>query len=127
MAYQLTITQEPTYLHAVVTGRNDAEAVADYLAELRRECLARHCFRLLIEERLEGPRLDTFLVYRIVSQGSGNARGLIDAIAYVDLNCHGDLMAFAENVAVNRGLAVKVFASVAAARDWLRALPPSRP
>jgi hypothetical protein len=124
MSYQLAITQEGTFLHAVVTGRNEAATVADYLAALHRECLARRCFRLLIEERLEGPRLDTFPVYEIVSQGSTRARGVIGAIAYVDLNAQGELMAFAENVAVNRGLSVRVFSSVNAAREWLLSLPP---
>lgn len=124
MTYQLTITQEATFLHAVVTGRNEAATVARYLEELRRECLARQCFRLLIEERLEGPRLDTFPIYKIVSEGSARGRGVLEAIAYVDLNAQGDLMAFAENVAVNRGLSVRVFSSVNAARAWLLSLPP---
>ena len=122
MAYQLTITQDATFLHAVVTGHNEAETVARYLVD--RECLARQCFRLLIEEHLEGPRLDTFPVYKIVSEGSARARGVLEAIAYVDLNARGDLMAFAENVAVNRGLSMRTFSSVNAARAWLLSLPP---
>lgn len=84
MAYQLAITQEPTYLHAIVTGTNDAPTVARYLDELRRDCIARRCYRLLIEERLEGPRLSTFPVYKVVAEGSERARGLLHAIAYVD-------------------------------------------
>jgi hypothetical protein len=117
--YQLTITQEPGYLHAVVSGTNTSDAVARYLDELRRECIARQCFRLLIEERLEGPRLGTFPVYKVVSEGSERARGVIEAIAYVDLNAQGALMGFAETVAVNRGLTMAVFRSVEAARAWL--------
>jgi hypothetical protein len=119
MAYQLTVKQEPGYLHAIVTGTNDAETVARYLEELRRECLARQCFRLLIEERLEGPRLGTFPVYKVVSEGSERARGLLRGIAYVDVHAEGQLMGFAETVAVNRGLPIAVFASVAQAREWL--------
>lgn len=125
MGYQLAITQEPTYLHAIVTGTNDAHTVARYLDELRRECIARRCYRLLIEERLEGPRLSTFPVYQVVSEGSERARGLLHAIAYVDVNAEGPLMQFAETVAVNRGLPVANFRSVALARDWLlRPAPP---
>ena len=119
MAYQLTVTQEPGYLHAIVTGTNDAETVARYLEELRRECIARQCFRLLIEERLEGPRLGTFPIYKVASEGSERARGLLRAIAYVDVHAAGQLMRFAETVAVNRGLPVVVFASVEQARQWL--------
>jgi hypothetical protein len=119
MAYQLHITEEPGYLHAIITGSNDADTVARYLDELRRECLARQCFRLLIEERLEGPRLGTFPVYKVVSEGSERARGLLRAIAYVDVNSEGHGMQFAETVGVNRGLPIAVFASVAQARAWL--------
>ena len=128
MAYQLTITQEPGYLHAIVTGTNDADTVARYLEELRRECLARQCFRLLVEERLEGPRLGTFPVYKVASEGSERARGVLRAIAYVDVNAQGALMEFAETVAVNRGLPVAVFATVEQAREWLaRSLAADQP
>jgi hypothetical protein len=56
MTYKLTIDQKPTHLHAIVTGCNGRENVARYLEEIRHECIARRCFRVLIEERLEGPR-----------------------------------------------------------------------
>jgi hypothetical protein len=119
MAYQLAITQEPQYLHAVVTGTNGADTVARYLDELRRECIARRCYRVLIEERLEGPRLGTFPVYKVASEGSERARGVLRAIAYVDVHADGNLMDFAETVAVNRGLPISVFPTVAKAREWL--------
>jgi len=45
-------------------------------------------------------------------------------MAYVDVNATGDLMGFAENVAVNRAVPVRVFASVAAAAEWLREVQP---
>jgi hypothetical protein len=120
MPYQLTIKQEPTFLHATITGSNDVETVSRYLDELRRECIARQCYRLLIEERLEGPRLGTFPVYKIVSEGSERARGLLHAVAFVDVNAEGQLMDFAETVAVNRGLPIAVFATVEQAREWLQ-------
>jgi urocanate hydratase len=118
MSYTLTITQEADYLHALVTGTNSKENVAAYLEELRRECYARNSFRVLIEERLEGPRLRTMEVYQIVSEG-GLSQVRIDAMAYVDVNAEGDLMKFAETLAVNRGLPVRLFSSVANARKWL--------
>ena len=118
MSYTLTITQEADYLHALVTGSNSKENVAAYLEELRRECYARNSFRVLIEERLEGPRLRTMEVYQIVSEG-GLSQVRIDAMAYVAVNAEGDLMKFAETLAVNRGLPVRLFSSVANARKWL--------
>ena len=113
MTYKLTIDQKPAYLHFIVTGRNSRENVVGYLAEVLHECTARGCFRVLIEERLDGPRLNTLDVFQIASEGSANAGGILKAIAYVDVNAEGDLMKFAETVAVNRALPVVVFSTVA--------------
>jgi hypothetical protein len=86
MTYTLTINRKPSYLHAIVTGPNSLENVAGYLEEILRECAARKCARVLIEERLEGPPLSTMDVFKIASEGSGKAEGLLTAIAYVDVN-----------------------------------------
>ena len=93
------------------------------MEEAIRECAARRCFRVLIEERLEGPRLGTIEVFGMVSQGSARFQRTLEAKAYVDLNAEGDVMRFAENVAVNRGFPVKVFQTVAAAEEWLLSIP----
>jgi hypothetical protein len=119
MSYKLTITQKPAYLHAIVTGVNNQENVARCLDEIQRECTARGCPRVRIEERLEGPRLGTMGVFQIASEGSRRGRGCFEAIAYVDVNAEGELMKFAETVGVNRGLPVTVFSSVADAEKWL--------
>jgi len=119
MTYTLTVRQKPGYLHAVVTGLNTRENVTRYLEQLGAECSARNCFRVLVEERLEGPRLEAMEVFEIVSQGSERARGKIQAFAYVDVNAEGDLMHFAETVALNRGLPVALFPTVTDAERWL--------
>jgi hypothetical protein len=119
MSYELTLKQEPSYLHVTVTGLNSWENVASYLAEIMRECMTRRVNRVLIEERLEGPRLGTMDVYQVAAEGADRAKGLFEAIAYVDANAKGRLMEFAETVAVNRGLPVVVSASVDEARKWL--------
>jgi len=120
MSYKLTITQEPDYLHAIVTGRNTKENVVGYLEELRRECVARGCTQVLIEERLEGPRIGTMDVFNIASEMSARAREFFEAIAYVDVNAVNDRnMKFAETVAVNRGVRGKVFSSIQDAEKWL--------
>jgi hypothetical protein len=121
MSYQLTMIQKPAYLHAVVTGLNNKENVMHYLEEIFRECKKQGCYQVLIEERLEGPRFKTMKVFNIASEGSINAHGYFKAIAYVDVNAEGDLMKFAETVALNRGMPVRVFASVADAEKWLLA------
>jgi len=119
MTYKLTIDQKPTYLHVIVTGRNSRENVMRYLEETLRECTARSCFRVLIEERLDGPRLGTLDVFQIVSEASSKADGIVKAIAFVDVNAESNMMQFAETVAVNRGVPVVVFSTVAKAEKWL--------
>jgi len=119
MTYELTINQEPGYLHIIATGQNSRENTLRYLEEVLRECKARNCSRVLIEERLEGPRLNTADVFLIVSEISSKGVGVFKAIAFVDVSADRDLTHFAETVAVNRMLPVTVFSSVAKARKWL--------
>jgi hypothetical protein len=119
MTYQLTIAEKPAYLHATVTGRNTRENVARYLGEVIRECATRGCPRVLIEERFEGPRLGALDVLQIVVEQGRTAAGKLQAVAYVDVYAEGDSMRFAETVAVNRGLPVAAFPTVAEAEKWL--------
>ena len=119
MSYQITITEKPGYLHCIITGKNTMENVAAYLQELARECAARNCYHVLIEEHLVGRRLETWDVYQLVTEGSARNRGKFQAMAYVDVNAEGDLMKFAETVASNRGLPMMVFATVPEAESWI--------
>jgi hypothetical protein len=120
MHYQISFERKSAYLHVTVRGENTKENVVAYLKEIREACRRSDCFRVLIEERLEGPRLDVMDVFAIASEGSMDALGVYEAIAYVDVNA-GELMGFAETVAVNRGMPVAVFQSVTDAELWLRA------
>ena len=120
MSFQLTLTEKPGYLHAVVTGQNTLENVVLYLKELREACVARGVKHLLVEENLTGRRLETWDVYQIASEGSTKGAGAFEAVAFVDVNAHGQLMKFAETVANNRGVPLNVFATVADAEAWLR-------
>jgi hypothetical protein len=119
MNYKLVITKKPAYLHVTVEGQNSRENVSGYLHEVLRHCIQHKCTRVLIEERLAGPRLETLDVFQIAAEASAETIGKIEAIAYVDINARGDMMHFAETVAVNRALPVKVFPTVAAAEKWL--------
>jgi hypothetical protein len=47
-------------------------------------------------------------VFTIVSEGSNQVSGMFKALAYVDVNAGGNLMQFAETVAVNRRVPVAV-------------------
>jgi hypothetical protein len=118
--YQLDIDRNDTFLHAVVTGSNTAETVLGYMGEIRDACEANDCHRVLIEEKLEGPRFDEMEVFSLISEGASDALGVFEAIAYVDEQQDFDIVKFAETVAVNRGIPIAVFTSVADAQNWLR-------
>lgn len=119
MTYELKVIPKPTYLHFVVTGRNTPENVIGYCGAIIQECIDRKCFRVLIEERLEGPRLQTLEVFNLAQEASEKGRGLFKAIAYVDVNAAGNTMKFAEDACVNRALPLIVFSSVSDAEKWL--------
>ena len=122
MRYELSIQPKPGYLHITVTGANTRENVSRYMEEVMHECAQRQCSHVLIEERLEGPRLGTLDVFEMVSKGSARFLRTLKAMAYVDVNARSqEMMQFAENVAVNRAFPVKVFPTVTAAERWLQA------
>jgi hypothetical protein len=101
-----------------VTGTSSRASVEQYIDEVLAECKKQQCSRLLIEECLEGPRLQAMDVFAMASEGSMRALGVFEAVAYVDPQM-GKLKDFAESVAVNRGLPLSLFFSVAEAVQWL--------
>ena len=122
MRYELSTEPKPGYLHIIVTGDNTRENVVRYMEEIVRTCTLRQCFRVLVEERLDGPRLGTLDVFELVSTGATRFLRTLTAMAFVDVNTHNqEMMQFAENVAVNRAFPVRVFPTVLAAERWLQA------
>lgn len=119
MSYTLTFDHHSDYLHARVTGTNSRENVVAYMREIRDECERSDCRRVLVEENLDGPRLDFVDIFTMVVTGVREFLGVFHKLAYVDVNQMGDMGDIAETVGVNRGIPVAVFNSVDAARDWL--------
>ena len=125
-AYRSIRNQEALAAYAKLAGPALEAAGGRFLVrgmeEVVRECTLRQCFRVLLEERLEGPRLGTLDVFEMVATGSTRFVRTLKAMAYVDVNAHsGEMMQFAENVAVNRAFPVRVFPTVLAAERWLEA------
>ena len=120
MSYQMTTTERSGYVHFRVTGNNSPENVRAYLAEILATCQRLKCPVAMIEENLSGPSLDIVDMYKIASVGSAAVLPTIRAIAVVDVNPGHphDKMQFAENVAVTRGINVRVFGSVPQAEKW---------
>lgn len=118
MDYRISFERHADYLHAIVEGGNSVETVARYLQDILEECKRTECYRVLIDERLEGPRLEAGDVFEVASSGALSALGVFQAIAHVDPQM-GDMADFAETVAINRGMPVKTFTNVEQARAWL--------
>ncbi len=127
MAYDMEVTPEDDYLHVRVTGDNTPEDVVAYLDQIRRNCAEQGCPKVLIEENLTGPPMGTVDVYDVVEAASRGVAPAIQHIAFVDTNPGHDFaqMKFAETVAVNRGVNIKVFRDVPSAQAWIRSRPPA--
>lgn len=126
MNYELAFNHHAKYIHAQVVGESSAETVVEYMRDVQSESERSDCFRVLIEEKLSGPRLEVIEIFDLVTAGSRSAAGIFEALAYVDKNAGSpDMARFAETVAVNRGIPVAVFTSVEEARNWLDQLETS--
>ena len=123
--YRCTVGRRAGYLHVSVTGENTAANVRRILRDVLAACGEHGCDRVLLEEYLAGPSLDTVEAFEIASEGSINARAIVQQIAYVDTNPEHDssLLQFVETVAVNRGVRTRVFRTVRDAEAWLASLP----
>ena len=121
MPYALTVEKRNNYLFVTVTGENLYETVQRYLFEVHELCIQKKCRNVLIVENLTGPSLDTYSIYDLISRNSPQAALAVTRIAYVDINPAHKFadMKFAEDVAVNRGLTVKVCATIHAAQEWM--------
>ena len=133
MRYAFAVDAREGYLHVRVEGDNTPDTIRRYLNDVVAACARLKCGHVLIEERLEGPRLSMGEIFAIVQERSESFRPTMRLVAYVDVNAGGSPnMKFAEDVAVNRGVSMGLFGAVADAEKWLRrkiaaAPPPAGP
>ena len=118
MLYEIAFEQRAAYLYARITGDNNPETIIEYLQEIAGKCTDINCFRVLIHECLDGPRLKTMELFETLSEVCKNVLGQFDAVAYVDEKMD-ELMDFGEDVAINRGLPVAAFTDIDDATRWI--------
>jgi len=119
MSYQLTVEQRQTYVHTKVVGERTPENVLRFLRDSYTACV--NCGRsaVLLEMHLSGPSLTTTSVFEVISSWIADALKL-RKIAYVEGSVDdATIPAFVENVAVNRGVNVRLFRDVVSAAGWL--------
>jgi hypothetical protein len=84
MSYELTISEQPGYVHFRVAGENTPENLQCYLMEVYQVCVTRGYEAILIEESLVGPSLGLLDIFRVISEASPRTVAKIRAIAFVD-------------------------------------------
>jgi hypothetical protein len=121
--YRLVVRVHPQFVHAIGTGENVPENARRFLREAYEACVANGLDRLLLEMAFSGASLPAGSIFSIVSERSGDGTKL-GRIAYVDRFATRDpeKTRFAETVAVNRMVNVRLFADVAGAERWLAEL-----
>lgn len=121
MDYRFTADRKDDYLHVRIQGENTPATIRRYLDEVLLACIGEACPYVLIEEDLTGERLRIGEIFAIIHDKSLKFRQAIRLIAYVDVKATSpENMRFAEDVAVNRGVTLGVFAAVTDAEKWLR-------
>ena len=120
--YLLRIEQKQGYLHARITGENTPEVTRRYVVDLIEACRRANCPAVLIEENLEGPRMDVGELYGIIHELYAEFRSAIQVAAMVDVNPQRSdaNMRFVEDASVNRGAGVAAFPTVEKAEAWIR-------
>lgn len=117
---ELLIEDRSSYLYAEVVGPDDNfEISLAYWTAIAEQCHARGTKRLLVLERLgqyEGVRDMTLMIDSIIALGFEHIR-----VAYVDAFVEDlPIAEQGEILAMERGIAGRVFGSVQEAERWLR-------
>jgi hypothetical protein len=121
MDYSFSVTRHPEYLHVKIEGENNMQTVRAYIEDIRAACEREQCGVVLIEEHLRGPRMRMMEVFTLVTEEAKRVGPILRQVAFVDANPESTPnMAFAEDVAVNRGVFMRVFANAADAEAWLK-------
>ena len=82
MSYDLAIEEQPSFLHARVSGTHNAENVHRFLVDVHEAWVQRKCSAVLLEMKLCGPSLGVLGIFNIISERAPYAYGL-KQIAYV--------------------------------------------
>ena len=121
MTYSFAVEMKPTYLHAKGSGEQTEANARQFLIDAYLACIKHNMSRLLLETCFTGKPLSVGGAYSVIVDRSHDG-SMLKSIAYVDNNpAHAHQMAeFAELVAKNRGVNVRLFDNVAAAERWLK-------
>jgi hypothetical protein len=119
MPYQMTIEEYPLYLHTKASGEHSVENVLRFLQESHAACAERGRQAVLLEVAFTGPSLDAGGIFKVIMERSESGK-MLRKIGYVDPTPRDrERVRFAENVAFNRGVNVRLFQDVESAKAWM--------
>ena len=119
MEYQIALEVHPKYLIATGWGDHTIANASRFLREAYEACLANRLDALILDFRLEGPSLGPAGIFAVTA-GQAEAGKMLRKIAYVDASAREESRKkFAETVAFNRGVNVRLFANLDEAKKWM--------
>jgi hypothetical protein len=119
MEFELVLIEHPHYLHVIGKGQRTPDNALRFLKQAGEACVDAGRDKLLLEMAFVGPQLDMSKIFEVVKARSGDGSRL-RKIAYVDVaQDHPARPRFAETVARNRGVNVRLFEDIASAQAWL--------
>jgi len=117
--FSVTFEERPGYLVATASGPRTAQNAAEFLRLAFEGCVRANRQVLMLVMNLEGPRLDRSAIFAVISGGAADGAKL-RRIAYVDpMAPDPSGPTFATNVAVNRGVNIRLFWTIEEAERWL--------
>ena len=119
MEYQIGIEAHPTYLVVTAWGDHTIANASRFLREAHEACVAHGVDCVVLDFRLEGPSLGPAGIFAVTA-GQADAGKKLKRIAYVDATSREESRKrFAETVAFNRGVNVRLFGNLDEAKRWM--------
>lgn len=119
IAYQLTLVDRPTHLHAAVVGERTPANAQRYLAEVYAACVERGYSTVLLDVQFSGPGLSVDTLSRLIAARAADG-AKFRKIAYVARWLDDLATAYAaESEGISRGINVRAFRDLASAERWL--------
>lgn len=125
MSYNLTFEKKNDVLWVTATGVRSLESVLAIGREILAALVDNHVTKVLIDVRALAGRLGTMESYEIVDQRFPEWRDhrVVTRCSIVDLKDFEQSYRYFENLAVNRGFALRIFAETDEAFRWLSVDP----
>jgi hypothetical protein len=122
MSYDLTIEKKDDVLWVTATGVRSLESVLNMGKEILAALVENKVTKVLVDVRALAGRLGTVESYEIVDEhfAEWRDRTVVTRCSIVDLKAFEQSYRYFENLAVNRGFALRIFSDADQAFRWLQ-------